>query len=75
LTKPEPLTVSVKSAAGAVALAGERPPSWLMAGAGLLTVKTAGAEVVPEVTTVTLAVPAAATFAAGTSAVNCVAPT
>src|SRR2546423_5097649 len=70
-----PVTVSVKAAFPAAALAGDRVES---VGDGLLTLNVWAAEVPPPgagVTTVTCGVPAAATSAAAMAAVSCVALT
>src|SRR6267143_5615650 len=75
LTKPVPVTVSVKAGPLTSALLGARPVS---VGAGLFTVSVWAAEVPPPgagVTTVTDAVGAAARSEAGIAAVSCVALT
>src|SRR5438309_1013735 len=72
-TKPLPVSVSVKPAPPTMALDGD---SVVSVGAGLLIVKVCAAEVPPPgagVTTVTDAVPVAATSAAGIAAVSLVA--
>ncbi len=74
-TKPLPVSVSVKPAPPTIALDGDSVAS---VGAGLLIVKVCAAEVPPPgagVTTVTDAVPVAATSAAGIAAVSLMALT
>src|SRR5439155_13134505 len=74
-TKPLPVSVSVKPAPPTMALDGD---SVVSVGAGLLIVKVCAAEVPPPgagVTTVTDAVPVAATSAAGSAVVSLVALT
>ena len=71
-TKPDPLTVSVKPAPPAVALAGD---SEVSAGTGLVIAKAWAFEVPPPgagFVTVTFTLPAAAISAAGTVAMICV---
>src|SRR5205823_11547226 len=75
LTKPVPVTVSVKAALPAAVLVGD---SAARVGDELFTVNVCAAEVPPPgvgVTTVTCGVPAAATSAAAMAAVSCVALT
>lgn len=70
LTNPVPFTVSTYGGPPAVTEAGLRRD---MLGVGALMVNVAAGEVAPpELTTVTLAVPAEAIRLAGTIAVNCV---
>jgi hypothetical protein len=74
-TNPAPFTVNANAPDPAVAVAGEMPDTL---GAGLFTVNVAAVEVPPPgvgLTTVTAAVPAAATSAARMAAVSCVALT
>jgi hypothetical protein len=72
LTKPVPLTVSVKATAPGAALEGDRLDT---VGAGLLTAKDWAPEVPLPVSTVICAVPAPARSVAGIEAVSCVALT